>query len=234
MKGFEKEQLAGAKAPKMRSEQSKTLSYSTSITSSSVDGDFVEGVEISESESSGIFSGHCIHIPIQFARAVEQDTMKAPSRPPPAPPRTTAPPQRCSIGVTEVPRCAEVAATTDFQQPAEGAATTAVQRLLEDEERVRQSLRYEQQVICAKRYATFGHFLQKLYCRLFQPSFNFGADKHAAERTGGAMAALIEAAAQFKQGNAKEGHHKIHRRTRTKRLSTEVGWRSWRPPWNIP
>ena len=55
---------------------------------------------------------------------------------------------------------------------AEAAASAAVQRLVAEEERVRQSLRYEQQVICAKRYANFGHIFQKLYCRLFQPSLN--------------------------------------------------------------
>ena len=54
----------------------------------------------------------------------------------------------------------------------EAAAITAVQRLVAEEERIRQSLRYEQQVICAKRYANFGHLFQKLYCRLFQPSLN--------------------------------------------------------------
>ena len=160
IEGFEKEQLVVAETPKMKSEQSKTLSYSTNTTSTSVDGEFVEGVEISDSESSGVFSGQCIHIRIRFGRAVKQDTMKAPSRPAPDPPKTTPPQQRCSSGVTEGPRCAEA------------AAITAVQQLVAEEERVRQSLRYEQQVICAKRYANFGHLFQKLYCRLFQPSLN--------------------------------------------------------------
>ena len=54
---------------------------------------------------------------------------------------------------------------------AEAAAITAVQRLVA-EDRVRQNLRYEQQVICAKRNANSGHVFQKLYCRLFQPSLN--------------------------------------------------------------
>ena len=107
-------------------------------------------------------SEECNHRSLRPGRAVNQDTIKAPSRPAPAPPRTTRPPQRLSSGVTEVPRCAEA------------AAITAVQRLVAHEERIRQSLRYEQQVICAKRYANFGHVFQKLYCRLFQPSLNSG------------------------------------------------------------
>ena len=51
----------------------------------------------------------------------------------------------------------------------EAAAITAVQRLRAEKEPIRQSLRYEQQVICAKRYANFGHVFQRLYCWLFQP-----------------------------------------------------------------
>ena len=107
-------------------------------------------------------SEECNHRSLRPGRAVNQDTIKAPSRPAPAPPRTTPPPQRLSSGVTEVPRCTEA------------AAIAAVQRLVAEEERIRQSLRYEQQVICAKRYANFGHVFQKLYCRLFQPSLNSG------------------------------------------------------------
>ena len=107
-------------------------------------------------------SEECNHRSLRPGRAVNQDTIKAPSRPAPAPPRTTPLPQRLSSGVTEVPRCTEA------------AAITAVQRLVAEEERIRQSLRYEQQVICAKRYANFGHVFQKLYCRLSQPSLNSG------------------------------------------------------------
>ena len=107
-------------------------------------------------------SEECNHRSLRPGRAVNQDTIKAPSRPAPAPPRTTPPPQRLLSGVTEVPRCTEA------------AAITAVQRLVAEEERIRQSLRYEQQVICAKRYANFGHVFQKLHCRLFQPSLNSG------------------------------------------------------------
>ena len=45
-----------------------------------------------------------------------------------------------------------------------------MQRLFAEEERVRQSHKYEQQVICTKRHANFGHVIQKLYCWFFQPS----------------------------------------------------------------
>ena len=105
-------------------------------------------------------SEECNHRSLRLGRAVSQDTIKAPSRPAPAPPRTTPPPQRLSSGVTEVPRCTET------------AAITAVQRLVAEEERIRQSLRYEQQVTCAKKHANFGHVFQTLYCRLFQSSLN--------------------------------------------------------------
>ena len=135
-------------------QDSEVLKYSTDIHDVSLPLP-VAADEINKSEE-------CNHRSLRPDRAVNQDTIKAPSRPAPAPPRTTPPPQRLSSGVTEVPRCTEA------------AAITAVQRLVAEEERIRQSLRYEQQVICAKRYANFGHVFQKLYCRLFQPSLNSG------------------------------------------------------------
>ena len=67
-------------------------------------------------------SEECNHRSLRPGQAVNEDTIKAPSRPAPAPPRTTRPPQRLSSGVTEVPRCAEA------------AAITAVQRLVAQEE----------------------------------------------------------------------------------------------------
>ena len=148
---FENSEVMGKYWPKQDSE---VLKYSTDKHDVSLPLP-VAADEINKSEE-------CNHRSLRPGRAVNQDTIKAPSRPAPAPPRTTPPPQRLSSGVTEVPRCTEA------------AAITAVQRLVAEEERIRQSLRYEQQVICAKRYANFGHVFQKLYCRLFQPSLNSG------------------------------------------------------------
>ena len=92
---------------------------------------------------------------------------------------------------------------------AEAATIAAVQRPVAEEERVRQNLRYEQQVICAKRYANFGQVFQKLYCRLFQPSLNSEQTSTPPNRTEGTTGALIEGAGGFKQGNAKEDPRKI-------------------------
>ena len=146
---FENSEVMGKYWPKQDSE---VLKYSTDKHDVSLPLP-VAADEINKSEE-------CNHRSLRPGRAVNQDTIKSPSRPAPAPPRTTPPPQRLSSGVTEVPRCTEA------------ATITAAQRLVAEEERIRQSLRYEQQVICAKRYANFAHVFQKLYCWFFQPSLN--------------------------------------------------------------
>ena len=80
---FENSEVMGKYWPKQDSE---VLKYSTDKHDVSLPLP-VAADEINKSEE-------CNHRSLRPGRAVNQDTIKAPSRPAPAPPRTTPPPQR--------------------------------------------------------------------------------------------------------------------------------------------
>ena len=163
---FENSEVMGKYWPKQDSE---VLKYSTDKHGVSLPLP-VAADEINKSEE-------CNHRSLRPGQAVNQDTIKAPSRPPPAPPRTTTLPQHLEVLCPPVvPPSYGNGASPSLSQycPSGHEAIKGRQSemqclaegVLEEERRAREQLRCGQGFTFAKLCANFGYQFQGLFTSL--------------------------------------------------------------------